>query len=67
MLDLNVKKKMCKTMQETEYASVEANKRAHRSASTRRSRAAEVHNLSERVSLERMHSSLYFDPLIFFT
>lgn len=55
MLDLNVKKKMCKTMQETEYASVEANKRAHRSASTRRSRAAEVHNLSERVSLERMH------------
>lgn len=37
-------------MQDTEYESVEASKPAKRSASARRRRAAEVHNLSERVS-----------------
>lgn len=54
----------CEIIQEAEYASVEGNKPAQRSASSRRSRAAQVHNLSERVSLEQMHQSMYFNPLL---
>ncbi|ONK74097.1 uncharacterized protein A4U43_C03F2740 [Asparagus officinalis] len=36
--------------EEAEYESIEAKKHTQRSTSTRKSRAAEVHNLSERVS-----------------
>lgn len=43
---------------EAEYESVEANKSAHRSTSTRRSRATEVHNLSERRRRDRINEKM---------
>ncbi|XP_073004823.1 transcription factor PHYTOCHROME INTERACTING FACTOR-LIKE 13-like isoform X2 [Typha latifolia] len=44
--------------EETEYESIEANKSAQRSSSTRRSRAAEVHNLSERRRRDRINEKM---------
>ncbi|RWR88702.1 transcription factor PIF4-like protein isoform X2 [Cinnamomum micranthum f. kanehirae] len=44
--------------EEAEYASVEGNKPAQRSASSRRSRAAQVHNLSERRRRDRINEKM---------
>ncbi|XP_073107553.1 transcription factor PIF4 isoform X2 [Elaeis guineensis] len=44
--------------EEAEYESVEANKPAQQSTSTRRSRAAEVHNLSERRRRDRINEKM---------
>ncbi|KAJ0963258.1 hypothetical protein J5N97_028380 [Dioscorea zingiberensis] len=44
--------------EETEYESVEAEKQVQRSASARRSRAAEVHNLSERRRRDRINEKM---------